>query len=224
MVAVGANSGGNETNDDESGIIQATLDWIIEAGVSGLGVFPSAEKVAADHLKGTNSVEDAVNSVIAWSTAYAAGTGFVTGLGGIATLPITLPVGIAASYATAANAAAAIACIRGYDLRSEQVKTLILLSLLGKGAAEELKKVGVQVGTKVAQNLIKQIPGKVLIEINKKVGFRLVTKAGEKGVVNLMKCVPVLGGVIGGAFDGVSVNACGQAAKTFFPTIESKTL
>ncbi len=221
MVAVGANSGDNETTDDESGMIQATLDWIIEAGISGgFGVFPSAEKVAADHLNGTNSVEDAVNSVIAWSTAYSAGTGFVTGLGGIATLPITLPVGMAASYAVGANAAAAIAYIRGYDLRSEQVKTFILLSLLGNGATEVLSKAGVQVGTKVAQNLIKQIPGKVLIEINKKVGFRLVTKAGEKGIVNLMKFVPVLGGVIGGAFDGMSVNACGQAAKTFFPKIE----
>jgi hypothetical protein len=217
MVAVGANSG-----DDENGMIQTTLDWIVESGVNGLfGVFPSAEKVAADHLKGTENVEDAINSIIAWSTAYSAGSGFVTGLGGIATLPITLPVGMVASYAVGANAAAAIAYLRGYDLQSEQVKTFILMSLLGDAAIEVLEQAGIKIGTKVLQNLIKQIPGKVLMEINKKVGFKLITKAGEKGAVNLMKCVPLIGGVIGGTFDGMFTNACGHAAKAVFPEVES---
>ncbi|WP_203225939.1 hypothetical protein [Calothrix sp. PCC 6303] len=66
------------------------------------------------------------------------------------------------------------------------------------------------------QNFIKQIPSKVLIEINKKIGFRLITKAGEKGVVNLMKMVPLVGGIVGGTFDGIFVNSCGQTAKTVF--------
>ncbi|MFN5980296.1 MAG: hypothetical protein ACK45W_13510, partial [Pseudanabaena sp.] len=59
------------------------------------------------------------------------------------------------------------------------------------------------IGTKVCQNLIKRIPGRVLIEINKKIGFRLITKAGEKGVVNVMKMLPLVGGVVGGTFDGI---------------------
>jgi hypothetical protein len=63
------------------------------------------------------------------------------------------------------------------------------------------------------------IPGKVLIEINKKVGFRLVTKAGEKGVVNLMKLVPLVGGVVGAGFDSAFVNQCGKTAKQLFKPI-----
>jgi EcsC protein family len=217
MVAVGASSG----DDNSSSLAQTTLNWIVEAGVEGFLGLPAAEEVAADHLKDAGgNIEEAIDSIIAWRTAYSAGTGFVTGLGGIATMPLTIPTGLAASYAIGANTAAAIACLRGYDVTSEKVKTFILLSLVGKGATEVLSHAGVQIGAKITQNLIKQIPGKVLIEINKKIGFRLVTKAGEKGVFNLMKFVPVVGGLVGGAFDAVFVNSCGQAAKNVFSQVE----
>ncbi|ABA23523.1 conserved hypothetical protein [Trichormus variabilis ATCC 29413] len=202
--------------DDNKNPIKATLEWIANAGINGLGVLPPAKKVAADYLSKATSVEDAIKSIIAWRTTYAAGTGFITGLGGIAAMPITIPAGLAASYAIGANTAAAIAHLRGYDIHSEQVRTMVLLCLIGEAGEEILKTAGITIGTKVCQNLIKQIPGKVLIEINKKVGFRLITKAGEKGVINIMKMLPLVGGVVGGTFDGVFVNSCGKTAKKVF--------
>ena len=204
------------TGNDDINLVQTTLEWIADAGINGLGLLPSAEEVAKDHLKDAASVEDAINSIIAWRTTYAIGTGFITGLGGIAAMPITIPSGLAASYAIAANTAAAIAYLRGYDIRSSQVRTLILLCLLGEAGEEILKSAGVAIGTKVFQNLIQQIPGKIFIEINKKIGFRLITKAGEKGVINLMKLVPLVGGIVGGTFDGMFVNICGKTANRIF--------
>ena len=204
------------TSDDDKNLVRKTLEWIADAGINGLGVLPSAEQVAADYLKEAASVEDAINSVIAWRTTYAAGTGFITGLGGIVAMPITIPAGLAASYALGANTAAAVAHLRGYDIHSEQVRTMVLLCLIGEAGEEILKTAGITIGTKVCQNLIKQIPGRVLIEINKKIGFRLITQAGEKGVVNLMKMLPLVGGVVGGTFDGIFVNSCGKTAKTVF--------
>jgi EcsC protein family len=177
---------------------------------------PSAEEVAADHLADDGSVEKAIDSIIAWRTAYASGTGFLTGLGGLATLPLMIPAGMATSYAIAANTVASIAVLRSFDPNSNQVRTMILLSLVGSAGQKILREAGIQVGSKMTQNIIRQIPGKVLIEVNKKIGFRLITKAGEKGVVNLMKFVPVVGGVVGAAFDGTFVNGCGQAAKQLF--------
>ena len=202
--------------DGGSSLIRATLEWIADVGINGAGVLPSADEVAADYLSKAASIEDAIDSVIAWRTTYAAGTGFVTGLGGIAAMPVTIPAGLAASYALGANTAAAIAYLRGYDIHSEQVRTMVLLCLIGEAGEEILKTAGITIGTKLCQNLIKQIPGKVLIEINKKLGFRLITKAGEKGVVNLMKMVPLVGGVVGGTFDGLFVNGCGKTAKNVF--------
>lgn len=204
------------TSNDDSNLIQTTLEWIADAGINGLGILPSAEKVAKDHLNGAASVEDAINSIIAWRTTYAVGTGFITGLGGIAAMPITIPSGLAASYAISANTAAAIAYFRGYDIHSDQVRTTILLCLLGEAGEEIFKTAGIAIGTKVFKNLINQIPGKIFIEINKKIGFRLITKAGEKGVVNLMKLVPLVGGIVGGTFDGMFVNTCGKTAKKIF--------
>lgn len=204
------------TDGNNSNLIQTTLEWIADAGINGLGMLPSAKQVAADHLSKAGNVEDAINSVIAWRTTYAAGAGFITGLGGIAALPVTIPAGLLASYALGANTAAAIAYLRGYETRSEQVRTTVLLCLMGEAGEEILKNTGIAIGSKVCQNMIKQIPTKVLIEINKKIGFRLITKAGEKGIINLMKLVPLVGGVVGGTFDGIFVNSCGKAAKKIF--------
>ncbi|MEA5574244.1 hypothetical protein VB733_24540, partial [Calothrix sp. UHCC 0171] len=119
-------------------------------------------------------------------------------------------------YALGANTAAAIAHLRGYDIYSERVKTMVLLCLIGEAGEEILKNIGIAIGNKLFKNLIKQIPGRVLIEINKKIGFRLITKAGEKGVVNLMRMVPLAGGFVGGTFDGLFVNSCGKTAKKIF--------
>lgn len=210
------------SGDDNSSLIQTSLEWIANAGINGLGVLPSAKQVAEEHLSRAASVEDAINSIIAWRTTYAAGTGFVTGLGGIAAMPVTIPAGLLASYALGANTAAAVAYLRGYDIHSEQVRTMVLLCLIGEAGEEILKNAGIVIGTKVCQNLIKRIPGRVLIEINKKIGFRLITKAGEKGVVNLMKMVPLVGGVVGGTFDGIFVNSCGKTAKTVFVQASDK--
>lgn len=192
------------------------VQWIVDVGISGFGLLPSAEEVAAHHLAHTNTPEDAINSVIAWRTTHAVGTGFLTGLGGAITLPVTIPASLATSYALGANTAAAIAKIRGFDVHSDQVRTLILLCLIGEAGQEVLRSAGITIGTKVVKNLINQIPGKVLIEINKKVGFRLITKAGERGVINIMKFLPLVGGVVGGTFDGTFVHTCGQSAKKLF--------
>ena len=210
------------TDDNENNLIQRTLQWIADAGINGLGILPSAKEVAKEHLSKAASVEDAINSIITWRTTYSVGTGFVTGLGGIAVMPISIPSALAASYVLGANTAAAIAELRGYDSQSEQVKTMVLLCLIGGAGEEILKDAGIKIGTKVCQTLIKKIPGKVLIEINKKIGFRLITKAGEKGVVNLMKMVPLVGGVVGGTFDGIYVNTCGKTAKKVFVQVSNK--
>ena len=53
----------------------------------------------------------------------------------------------------------------------------------------------------MATSAIKKIPGKTLTKINQKVGFRFITKFGEKGIINLGKLVPGVGALIGGSMD-----------------------
>ena len=47
-------------------------------------------------------------------------------------------------------------------------------------------------------------------------GFRLFTKFGKTGVVNLHKMIPVLGGVVGGSVDALSTYSIAKAAKALF--------
>jgi hypothetical protein len=145
--------------------------------------------------------EERIESLINWETTKNFTTGFITGLGGILILPVAIPAGFGASWIVQARMSAAIAKIAGYNLQSDRVRTFVVACLVGDALKDIAKGAGIQIGKGLTKSLINQIPGKVLIEINKKVGFRLITKAGQRGAVNLMKGVPFVGGVVGGAFD-----------------------
>ena len=68
----------------------------------------------------------------------------------------------------------------------------------------------------MTRQMVLRISGEVLKRVNQAVGFRLVTKAGSKGVVNLIKGVPLVGGVVGGTFDAAATKVIGRTAKEVF--------
>lgn len=55
-----------------------------------------------------------------------------------------------------------------------------------------------------------------MTKINQKVGFRFLTKFGTKGVINIGKAIPVVGGVIGGGFDLVETKVIANRAYKMF--------
>ncbi|MHA6784264.1 EcsC family protein [Pseudonocardia saturnea] len=190
---------------------------VIEIGIGGYGPMKGAVAVAEEHLAAADGDrEEAVRRLVGTHVRLAAGSGFVTGLGGIATLPVMVPAAMAGLYVIATRMSAGIALLRGYDVSTEEVHSAILVSLLGTAGAATLKRTGVEIGKKSTAAALQKLPGRVLIELNKKVGYRLVTKAGEKGVVNLSKLVPLVGGPIGAAVDGVSCRTIATyALRTF---------
>lgn len=192
------------------------MEWAYDKSVNGIG-FGSAEEMANDYLSESGSLEDKINSLIRWQNAKAGSAGFATGLGGLVTLPATLPANIASTLYVQIRMISAIAHMSGYDIRHDKVKTMVYMCLLGNGVGEVLKDVGVTAGTKLAQNFIqKNVTGAMLKKINQAVGFRLVTKAGSTGLINLTKLVPVLGGVVSGTFDAVTTNIVGNTARDMF--------
>lgn len=56
----------------------------------------------------------------------------------------------------------------------------------------------------------------MLTKINQKVGFRFLTKFGTKGLINIGKAVPIVGGVIGGGFDLVETKIIADRAYKMF--------
>ena len=196
--------------------MQQILDYTYGKVVNDVPGLKTAQQIADDYLSKPGSLESQVNSLIAWQNTKAGTSGFVTGLGGLITMPVTIPANLASVIYVQMRMIAAIAHMGGYDLKDDRVRTMVYACLTGNAAKELLKDVGIQVGKKLAYSTINKISGATLTKINQAVGFRLVTKFGEKGVINLGKAVPFLGGVIGAGVDRTTTNTIGHVAKKVF--------
>ena len=183
------------------------------------GVLPgekSIEELAEDYLAKTSSREKAIDKLIGYQTVLCGTNGFITGLGGLLVLPVAISANVAGVIYVQLRMIAAIAHINGYDIYSDQVRTIAYACLTGSSAANILKNVGIKISEKMAVNALKKVPGAILIKINQQVGFRLVTKFGQKGLVNFGKMIPLVGGVVGGAFDTGMTLTIGNIAKKVF--------
>ena len=192
------------------------MNWAYDKAVNGVPGLDSAEELAACYLKKEGSLKEQINSLIRWQNTKAGTTGFVTGLGGMLTMPATLPVNITSVLFIQIRMIAAIAKMCGFDLKDDKVQTLVYVCLVGSSSSEIIKDLGIQISGKLAIAAIKKIPKAVITKINQAVGFRLLTKFGQKGFINLGKAVPLIGGIIGGAFDVVSTNTVGNTARNLF--------
>lgn len=200
----------------EQGIIMKALDYGYDKAINGIPGFDSAEDMAENYMVNkTNQIESS-NSLIRWQISKAGTSGFLTGLGGLITMPVSIPANIASVMYIQIRMIAAIAHMGGYDLKDDRVKSLVYLCMAGNGAKDILKDIGIVVGQKLTAKMIQNISGKTITAINQKIGFRLLTKFGEKGAVNLGKAIPLVGGFIGGSFDSVTTNAIGNIAQSTF--------
>jgi len=206
----------NEKNKITQGIIMRSLDFAYDKAMSGIPGLDSAEDLAESYK---NSEEDLIgncNNLIRWQISKAGTSGFLTGLGGIITLPIAVPANIASVLYVQIRMILAIAHMGGYDVRDDRVKALVYVCLAGNGAKDILKDLGIILGRKLTERVILNISEKTIASINQRVGFKLLTKFGETGVIKLGKAVPLVGGVIGGAFDSVATNTIGNIARKTF--------
>ena len=193
------------------------LDVCYDKALQGvLTVEKSIEELAEDYLAKTNSREKAIDKLIGYQIVLCGTNGFITGLGGLLVLPVAIPANVAGVIYVQLRMTAAIAYINGYDIYSDQVRTIAYACLTGSSAANILKNVGIKISEKMAVNALKKVPGAILIKINQQVGFRLVTKFGQKGLVNVIKMMPLVGGVVGGVFDTGMTLTIGNIAKKVF--------
>lgn len=196
--------------------IQKCLEWAYDKAVNGIPGFDSAQELAMDYMTESDSLRECADALIRWQNSKAAISGFATGFGGFVTLLATLPANITSVLYIQIRMIAAIAYMGGHDLKNYKVKTMVYACLVCSSGAEVVKSVGIKIGQKAATEAIKKIPMRVLNEINQKAAQRLVTKFGSKGVINLIKVVPFLGGLIGSLVDAFSTNIVGNVARDAF--------
>ena len=194
------------------------LDAVYKNEVQGVPkVSKPVEELALDYVQKYKDKDTAIKKMLKNQVTKCTVSGFMTGLGGAITLPVAVSADIASVLYVQMRMIAATAYISGYDLESDQTHTFVYACLAGVSIDKVLADAGIKFSTKFSTALIKKIPGEVITKINQKVGFRFVTKFGEKGIVNLGKVVPVAGGVVGGAFNLVETKIiANRAYKVFF--------
>ncbi len=160
-----------------------------------------AIQMGDSYLQGKGDLNQQVNLLIKYQVAKTSATGFVTGLGGLITLPVAVPADVAATIYVQTKMIAAIAHMGGYDIRDDKVKTLVYVCLVGDAVKDVLTEIGVSV---VRRSLI---------------------RASGK---SLSKVLPFVGAIIGGTINGITTKAIGQIAKKMFiekePVIEFETV
>jgi len=213
----------SESNDDpayagEEKRALEFVNWTIEQAIEGVPPLCSAEHLALEYLIDQSYPDDdsRVDSLINWETTKNFTAGFITGLGGLITLPVAVPASFAASIVIQARMVAAIAIIAGHDIESDRVKTFVIACLAGEACKEVAKQAGVDVSKGLSKSAIQRISKSAAEQINREIGFVLLAQGGKKGALKLVKAVPIAGGIAGGLFDAGACRVVGKQAKRVF--------
>lgn len=203
--------------------IEEMLDWAYDKALNGTTGFDSAYKLAEDYKKDyPNDLEKQIDSFINWQCAKSAISGAITSIGGFVILAATLPINITTVLAIQFRMIITIAILCGYDVKNDKIKTLIYACSAKQPIYKILKEAGIQITKKVGVKLIQRIPISVIRKINKIIGFKLITKFGQKGIINLGKAIPVLGMGLGAAIDAVSTKTVGKFSKKILMSQKTK--
>jgi len=182
----------------------------------------TAQLVAATRSKSDASsptqakVEEAAKALVSWQNLKCGGSGFVTGLPGLALLPVTLTADTLSNVTFNIQTIIAVALLGGFDVRNETIKLLALATLIGESVEKIIRPTGITVAQVLSKAMINAIPRQLLGKINKAVGVKLFTKFSAKGIIQLGKAVPIIGAFFCAGIDYYASNLVGKnAIETF---------
>jgi len=197
-----------------------TLDKMVHYGIDGVGPLISAVELATkatdSHLN--LSQGELIKKLVAGELKKNFASGFSTSLGGFISLPVAIPASMAISWVLQIRMVAAVAHLKGFDITEGSVKTVIILSLLGKSGKELIESDFNELQKKVTQGKFYGLPKKTLLMINQKVFSALLRRAGQKGFTGISKAIPIAGGLVGGTLDYFSAKETAQFALELFGT------
>jgi EcsC protein family len=186
-----------------------TATFVREAlhrAIHGIGPLPPAASAADRQLREQRGqVERAVHEVIESHVRYAGAQGFLTNLGGFATMALTVPTNITGLALVECRMIAGIAHLRGYDLADPRVRNAILVCMLGEESVGDLVRAGKLPAPAHDPSLDRLISAQV--------ASHLVTKvAGKRVAGSVGRRVPLVGGFVGAGMDGHATWKIGRYA------------
>ena len=192
------------------------LRHVLQLAIDGTSRLPGAKSHASRLLqRHGGSVDPAIDGIIDFHVRLAGAQGFVTNIGGIAALPVTMPANLAGVAVVQTRMVAALAHLRGYDLDDNRVRTALIMCLLG----------GEQVAKKIITGRLPTSPLAIATapvfdphldqRVSEEVLSDLIQRVGGKNLaLSITRRVPFLGGGVGAVMDGIATHQIGQYAKS----------
>ena len=192
------------------GYVRAVLDKAID----GVGPLRSvAETADARLVDADGDVEKAVAALVKRHTALAGAQGFVTNLGGVAAVAVSIPANVVGVTLVQCHLVAGIAHLRGYDLEDPRVRNAILACMLGEDTVKHLLRSRKLPSSPMALATSPVHDPELDRMIAAEVTGELVTRtAGRRAVTLVGRRIPVIGGAVGGGSDGWATWQIGQYA------------
>ncbi|MDJ0619398.1 MAG: EcsC family protein [Calothrix sp. MO_192.B10] len=159
----------------------------------------------------SNNWDKMANHAIYESTLWSVGSGIGHGFVGIAGIPSD----VSFTLYSQVKLASTLFTIYGIDTTSESAKPLILAAAAGVTVSELASQLGTRVASQAIHKALMSVSSKTFNQINKTLGIKLISKAGEKTILNVAKIVPIVGSAVGGTVNGVMMNACGHSVIQF---------
>lgn len=194
-----------------------TTTFVREAlhrAISGVGPLPPAAKAAEAQLKEQKgNRERAVHEVIENHVRYAGAQGFVTNLGGVVTMALSIPANVSGLALIQCRMIAGIAHLRGYDLDDPRVRNAILTCLLGEDTVNAMIKKKKLPAPPMALATAPVNDPELDRILSAEVASELITKvAGKRIAVTVGRRVPIVGGVVGLGADAYATWRIGRYA------------
>ncbi|MGJ6980560.1 EcsC family protein [Aestuariimicrobium soli] len=199
------------------GVAGHALKRVLDLAIDGYQGLPGAREVAAGHLAKKGNRDDAIDSIAAQHVGLAGAQGFVTNLGGIALLAVSIPANLAGVMIVQSRMVASIAHLRGYDVDDSRVRAAVMMCLLGHESVTKLLGNGKLPGNPLTVATAPVFDPALEQQIAESVLGVLLTGVGGKKVGLLFsKRVPILGGVVGAGTDGWSTYQIARYASEQF--------
>jgi hypothetical protein len=192
-----------------------TIDTIWNAVILGKSKFNSEKTcydLADEYRRSGKTTKKCIENFIDWQTTKAGVASFMLRVPEFMLLDAEIPNDLFVCKYLQLRAAAVIALLCGWDVKSDQVKAIALHSMVeGSSTGAAAQEAG-KAGAKIAGVWLKKLPGPVITAINRQMGFRFITKFGVEGLINLVEFLPLCGGLASGGVNAVLTNQAGWLA------------
>lgn len=195
-----------------------TSGFVLESfrrAVDGVGPLVGAAEAGDKELRETRGdVEEAIDGLVMKHVQWASAQGFVTNLGGLASMAVTAPANVTGLAMLQCHLVGAIAHLRGYELTDPKVRNAVLACMLGKDSVNSLIKSHKLPSSPMAIATAPALEPGLDRRIATEVAAEMIARVAGKRTASLVgRRVPVLGGVIGGSSDAWSTYQVGRYAR-----------